>query len=148
MDIKSLMVGDWVLMKPFPNSEPIPNQIVGIEYNSWEGADYCDWVNCKEWGELSLNEIEPIPLTKEILEKIGFTDVINPPYKERVLHHVIDGYCVKINVVNKDANMIITPLAERTLVRRRADFIFPNPDYVHELQHAMRICGISKEIEL
>lgn len=133
MDIKSLMIGDWVMMKPFPNSEPFPNQIVGIEYNSWEGADYCDWVNCKEWGELSLNEIEPIPLTKEILEKNGFIrygtsyilkesmfELTNPSNPDRYL----DNYYIRLARQNK-----------RVM-------------YVHKLQHFMREFGIEKEIEL
>lgn len=127
------MIGDWVMMKPFPNSEPFPNQIVGIEYNSWEGADYCDWVNCKEWGELSLNEIEPIPLTKEILEKNGFIrygtsyilkesmfELTNPSNPDRYL----DNYYIRLARQNK-----------RVM-------------YVHKLQHFMREFGIEKEIEL
>ena len=76
---------------------------------------------------------QPIPLTAEILEKNGFTrfgtDYIlegehfgldNPSNPNNYL----DNYWLRISI--KAVNI----------------------EYVHELQHAMRLCGIEKEIEL
>ena len=89
------------------------------------------------------NEIEPIPLTPEILEKNGFEMVsdkngvpiyrikwpINRDYYFSVWTG-LDGYWnpvgfgVTIGGVQGDV------------------------DYVHQLQHALKLCGINKEIVL
>ena len=73
-------------------------------------------------------EVEPIPLTPEILEKNGFIKESreNPGFN---LQYCIltDGLWVGINGDN---------------------FLEGTQDYVHQLQHALKLCGIKKEIEL
>lgn len=63
--------------------------------------------------------LEPIPLTPEILEKNGFKAELGPGGRF-VLE--INGLCVTVQ--------------------------FSAIDYVHELQNALLLCGIEKEIEL
>ena len=82
--------------------------------------------------DISLKRCEPIPLSPEILEKNGFV-----PYEEDeesfhdencvFLKQSLGGYGVCI-----DKNRTISGLFH----------------YVHELQHALRLCGIEKEIVL
>ena len=69
--------------------------------------------------------IEPIPLTAEILEKNGF---------------VLDGE----SWWYKDFRIVLSSSKGVSLVcGRQIKFC-----YVHELQHALRLCGIDKEIIL
>lgn len=142
MKAEELMIGDWVMMKPFPDSEPIPNQIVGIEYNSWEGADYCDFVNCKDWDELSLNEIEPIPLTPQLLRRLGFE-------KRHNYWQLDEGWTItvlELNCVKPQVNVLITNY--NTIDKTDYDSGWQDIIYLHELQHAMKLCRIDKKFEL
>ena len=88
------------------------------------------------------NKFSPIPLTEEILEKNGFV------YKEEeetcateAFHHWwLEGSAFALNDDSwwrsiKDGNLHVK------------FGIFPLK-YVHQLQHALRLCGIDKTIEL
>jgi len=93
---------------------------------------------------LSVNGIEPIPLTAEILVKNGFETNGNAIWA---------AYCPE----DKHANLEISEhyyydgekteggfywtinCCEYDIIRLR---------YVHELQHALKLCGIEKEIQL
>lgn len=93
------------------------------------------------------DEIEPIPLTPEILEKNDFK-------KFPFLH--IEGqhqwtwwgntlisvilWCRELNDDTKDGMMLKIEAPTSTLCIK--------VNYVHELQHALRLCGIEKEIIL
>lgn len=89
------------------------------------------------------NEIEPIPISPEILEKNGFEMVLDkdklPTYRIKwtcnpnlyfTVFTGVDGYwnSVGFGVTIAGVNGAI--------------------DYVHQLQHAMKLCGINKEIVL
>ena len=124
LSVKSLQIGDWVIPHVY-DSALEPSKIVGIHYNSYKGKDYVDWVDCEVWDELSLSDIEPIPLTPEILEKNGF-------YENQ------DRWWWKDFYITLASTKALTLVCNRTI----------QFDYVHQLQHALRICGIEKEIEL
>lgn len=82
---------------------------------------------------LRLNEVQPIPLTPEILEKNGFEKVQNLlvlQWENGVYPSMIfveynpENYCLFIN-----------------------DMMFPKPvRFLHELHHILMDCGIEKEI--
>lgn len=81
----------------------------------------------------SLVIFEPIPLTLEILEKNGFEKHISDT--RMFFHH--DEYRLSYYLVNKHFtiyNQIDGSLVQRDIVN------------VHELQHALKLCGINKEI--
>lgn len=138
MKPKELMIGDWVMY------EGHPYQIRRIYGEDRDGNDY-PAVCIGKPNSIGLivegNEISPIPITPEILEKNGFEkngsyyilneciedgeDVIE--HYEIIYHN--DGFCSVQNIVTED----------------EISFYCPN---VHKLQQAMRLCGISKEIEL
>ena len=148
LSCKDLMVGDWVIPHFF-DSTLKPSKIVGIHYNSYKGKDYVDWVDCEVWDELCFYDIEPIPLTPEILEKNGWK-------------HEFDkkDYMVKYNLGEEGKNCwMMWAMKEHNLDIQRQDEhldvynlkvskVAIPCDYVHQLQHAMRICGIEKEIIL
>lgn len=133
MEAKELMIGDWVhnethLFGILHFSEDIKVM------NVYDGL--INYV-VEELGLITgyeLNECHPIPLTPEILEKNGFVFdncfwvIENPKYNAKTL---ITYYSVDDDVANAflghwafDENFAI--------------------DYVHELQHALRLCGLNE----
>ena len=129
MKATELMIGDWVLT--IMNK---PVQVVGLTTDCIETTE-------KE-GFFFEDYYDPIPLTPEILEKNGFTkmDGFTNAYQwwNKNKAHSIElffyfggdiGGILKINIeyYNK---------------------IDMRVDYVHELQHALKLCKINKEIVL
>ena len=74
---------------------------------------------------------KPIPLTPEILEKNGWEKTPT-------------GYVFYTDGKKYD-NSLWYIFGSNTFVVNTAEFQIK---YVHELQHALRLCGIEKEIEL
>lgn len=114
MKAEELMIGDWVLDKKTNR----PYKIIGTN------------------DLLFHDDYSHIPLTAEILEKIGFW------YEQNV------GY-----VMEEDEYEIIYDLWDHKLriLKNREQIL--NLEYwdemcVHQLQHALRLCNIEKEIEL
>lgn len=105
-----------------------------------------DWIYIKEYPSIaqptqvkkehfvrSLVEFEPIPLTTEIIEKNGFE-------KNRDYGYFIgqsnSGYYIYF-----DDNYLF--------IQAGYDAIeFVRCEYVHELQHALKLCGITKSIKV
>ena len=138
MKAEELMIGDWLFYKgqvaAFPfKVEQITKKKVGYHAEPCENRIHY----------LILSECDPIPLTPEILEKNGFKMVLDinklPTYRIKwtrnpnlyfTIFTGVDGYWnpvgfgVTIGGVNEEV------------------------DYVHQLQHALRICRINKEIVL
>lgn len=116
MKANELMIGDWV----------------SCDGKNYQIAEIGGMVCIEAEKELfaSFEDIEPIPLTPEILEKNGF--VYNDiPFVQSweqfglALYLGGDGY--RINC-GQNVAMII--------------------DSVHQLQHVLRLCGLEKEIVL
>lgn len=118
MKANELMIGDWVYLNYWDGK--YPQQIHGINYNSWRGEGYADWVDTDIDDEASIKNVEPIPLTAEILEKNGFKDE-----DADLLYTFYDGWNFEIH--NK--TMLVS-----------CGSIW----YVHELQHALRLCGLNE----
>ena len=123
MDAKELMIGDWVMnthnRKPEQVCE-VRERMVMLAYN-----DLYDY-----------DEIEPIPLTEEILKANGF-------YSERNIGYVYeDGeHEVIVDLWNHDYRILYN---RDVVVNIHCFFDIA----VHELQHALRLCGVEKEIKL
>lgn len=86
------------------------------------------------------DNVIPIPLTAEILEKIGFVRFYVNYWKMQVGN----GY---IELRPTEGNMAIWLDYDEDNDGIYADYILPYPDNLHELQHALRLCNIDKEIE-
>lgn len=116
-----LMIGDWVKF-------PIGNDKV-IDLPYIEGRGVCASFSASATlFPVEVYKLEPIPLTPEILEKNGFVYNESPFVQSweqfgLSLHLGGDGY--RINC-GQNVAMVI--------------------DSVHQLQHALRFCGIEKEI--
>lgn len=103
----------------FPNSIEKVQEIAYVE-----GKGYCaSFAVSATLFTIPIDKLEPIPLTKEILEK-------NFPYTEILVWYG-----------NEDKWYIECPAFEDLQVKIEIK-------YVHQLQHALRLVGIEKEVQL
>lgn len=126
LTIKDLMIGDWVYNTHNRQNErvqEIGSGLVMLDYNDLYEYD----------------EIEPVPITPEILEKNGF-EKIEAKYYRYFLEE--KDYYESVSVYfDEEANVQVRVLDGSEFKGRIK--------YIHELQQAMRLCGIKgKEIEL
>ena len=157
MKANELMIGDWVYAID-DNGEKHPCRVNDLEYdyiNKCDGfcVDFYGTEYNPEWPDVTFN-VEPIPLTPEILEKNGFrytgggdrSMMLLTPFDEPGLrYNIYVGLKYKtINVYSAFPNELKNG---RWRKHNSVDMEVSGP-YVHELQHALRICGIEKEIEL
>ena len=127
MKTNELMIGDWVLL------EGTPAKIVGVEI-------YCSnlyvQTNLKDAWYTS-NFVEPIPLTKEILEKNEF----KKDFELKGCYWRPD--CRKYCIVKEIETWYF---AFRHM--GGGHICISECNYVHELQHALRLCKVDKAIVL
>lgn len=127
MEAKELMQFDWVCLE----DDSTPRQVdfirtgeVGLYWNKIVTPPY----------------IKPIPLTPEILEKNGFVKLLNQYVlkadKEPFIHLILLD-----NLPNANGRMLVAIKDRYTNAKIAIT-------YVHELQHALRLCRIEKEIIL
>ena len=127
MKPEELMIGDWVSHE----GEPYQIRQLGIFGENRDGEDYPAVCVGKPKGIgliIERNEIEPILLTDEILEQNGF-ERVNGEYQD--VFYMCDGIELLIDNVYTLFGQYKMPIK-----------------YVHELQHAIRLCKINKEIKL
>jgi hypothetical protein len=134
MKAEEFMIGDWVLYNE------TPQQILEIS-----GID--DEVYLETDELVHQSEIQPIPLTPEILENNGFVEVKHY-YPYPTYEYVVDSQKFLIRVAfPKDSKA-----TERTkpFVEVDAEWCWHSGDceFFHELQHVLRYCKIKKEIVL
>lgn len=131
MKATELMIGNWVKIKG-DYGKPLKITTIDDTYNS---INYFDG---DAEGELTLqlNEIEPIPLTNEILEKSGFSCKGHDHYHfEWRDHYVLAAYPRfggSTEIFFQSYKM-----KYRGVIR-----------FVHQLQQALMFCEIEKEIVL
>lgn len=136
MKANELMIGDWVYNthnKQNEQVEEVGSNCVMLAYNDLYAFD----------------EIEPIPLTPEILEKNGFTGGKYKDYCGFVFYLSADGFReIGLTMSYKD-NILWCEKIKTNYPNSFGDkYSIHHLDYVHQLQHAMRLCGIEKEIVL
>lgn len=111
MKANELMIGDWVKC----------------------GSRYMKVTQLAE--DMDCDDIDPIPLTTEILEK---------NFEKKTFYGIYDDYFDLDIREYSDGLYIVT--------YHSCEFNIPDQtihlSWVHELQHFMRHCGIEKEIEL
>ena len=131
MKTDELMIGDWVVYRG------------DAEYTNPVRIEGMDILTCEliteDREDVGFDGIEPIPLTAEILEKNGLKpDTAEDAYK----------YCYRIESVS------IVECYANAGGRYRAIISFGDTRlritlmFVHQLQHALRLCEIEKEIKI
>lgn len=127
MEASELMIGDWVYIKDYPMIKS-PQRIRPEHFVR------------------SLVDFEPIPLTPEILEKNGFMkqeDGCFRYFKSYDENYYFGFESISYLFERKTAK--ITKEHSQSGLQERVEFTC---EYLHELQHALRLCGIEKTIEL
>lgn len=124
LKVTDLMVGDWVI------SIGAPHKIVGVRTDMLEPHIKTDMSDT--WYEEGIEDLlEPIPLTQEILEKNGLAnDLYGCHFKE-------DEY-MALEISSEEEGIYWTI--------NYNEYGILKLQYVHELQHALKLCGIDKEI--
>ena len=129
LKLKDVMCGDWVDVRKdaapdTPHFERItPSHLLRDEH--WYG----------------------IELTPEILEKNGFK-------RDPLWHHCdkdLDNYSISVQLgyANRIEYIKIAEKGKDNVIpSERTKLYLTHIKYVHELQHALRLCGIDKTIEL
>lgn len=148
MRLEELMIGDWVLH----DGESYQIRQLGIYGVNRDGDDYPAVCVGKPEGIgliIERNEIEPIPLTREILEKNGFTGGEYKSYTGDVWYLKEEGFRkIGLTMSRKESTLWgekIKPLYPDSIGHK---FAVPNIKFVHQLQHALRLCNITKEIKV
>lgn len=154
MKANELMIGDWVMCYS------MLHKITSVGTNV---AEIYDWQTSPRY--VDTEQLQPIPLTAEILEKNGWIKTHNRssigyythpdiPYLELDYHSVLSTwetykfYSLQAYRYYGEYKMYFPDV--RTVETDEEIFIPINEHlyYVHELQHALRLCGIEKDIEL
>ena len=146
MKAKELMIGDWVRIDEPDKYAGATGQIQSLMYNREDYVAYFNVFIQGKFGYVSRDvcgdDIRPIPLTAEILEKNGFENIGDDTYQleEKPCWFWVDFFRHTYGC-EYDTSTYEYEDDERRLK------LYGIPS-VHELQHALRICGIEKEIEL
>lgn len=138
IDIRDLRVDDWVMVYPWDETPWGPKKITGISFHSWKGTYFCSSVGVEECGEFPLDQIKPIPLTKEILEKNGFEEDGEGVYGDDN-SFFIPTYQNGFDTGTWEAHIEPTEGIGDFSGKLR---------YVHQLQNILRDAGIEKEITI
>ena len=134
MKANELMIGDWLLSYDDDELENIPVKVVSIDVDGWVFYEYPDKFIEEGW----CKNLYPVPLTNEILEQNGWKWNEYHTMMTLVVGSIHIGWgfykdCLSISDHSDDGDCQITSL---------------KCEYVHQLQHVLKICEIEKEIEL
>lgn len=147
MKANELMIGDWVCVtKNFTQKYHKIRALSNDEGAVFRGI-YVNEYGVKNPSIFSPNDTEPIPLTKEILEKNGFKR--NPLW-----HHCdkdLDDYSISVQLgyANRIEYVKIAEKGKDNVIpSERTKLYLTHIKYVHELQHVLRLCRINMIIEL
>ncbi len=131
MKAEDLMIGDWVSFRSAfldrVDGIAIGGHSVHLEHDRWQ----------------PVSDLKPIPITPEILKKNGFSlDEFGEWYEREVLVKERNHW---VNVAFRNDGVAVYDL---DILTGGKSSICVHKNYVHELQHALRLCGIDKEIVL
>lgn len=154
MKVNELMIGDWVKIKTYGISDKyemtetyIYVKVVGIgsgliivELNNDIKEPYRIYENTK---------IVPIPLTSEILETNGFIYQKNSGAFIVYVEESYSNQTVEVTLFNVESKFrnIQLHICESNSSQETILHLM-KCNYVHQLQHTLRLCGIEKEIIL
>lgn len=148
MKAEELMIGDYI-KHGFGGIGKVTELSKGIVTVYDKGLDDGEG-NCEV--NFAENEIQPIPLTPEILEKSDFKkDAFTNLSPDYYFDNDEYSICVNLNsTCDKSKSMWIEKRSSRFTVsiEETRHSLDKRPLYVHQLQHALKLCGIEKTIEL
>lgn len=145
MRAKDLMIGDWVY-------DIILQGYTKVEVLTLSGIK--GTIHDNVWHEKTF---EPILLTPEILEKNGFIKDKGNEYS--ITYHILIPTGYEKNSYTIQITFYKVPLAGVNVLFKCWGWLPPdncgmndihicNVEYVHNFQHALKLCGIEKEIQI
>lgn len=146
MKANELMIGDWIRIDEPDKYAGATGQIQSLMYHREDDAAYFNVFIQGKFGYVSIDvcsdDIRPIHLTADILEKNGFENIGDDTYQleEKQCWFWVDFFRHTYGC-EYDTSTYEYEDDEHRLK------LYGIPS-VHELQHALRLCGIEKEIEL
>ena len=150
MKPEELMIGDWVCYSKANKYYTRVNEIRHTEApldDQWyiEGMrSDNDKINPNALEYFAVEMLSPVPLTPEILKKNGFEYYDNPV--KVLMTNTINGHYVEIRLDRKE--IAIWYDYDKNNDSVYSDCLFPLPYWLHDFQHALRLCGINKEITI
>lgn len=130
LKISDLSVGDWVQDK-----NGIYAKVIGIE--NWSDGYFLNIeLHGVNVGVTPLASVHPIPITAEILEKNGFERSTS----QFIVYHTDK---VWISYDKPSATWSVTMYINDFTSNLHANIL-----HIHQLQHALRLAGLDKEINL
>ena len=133
MKATDLMLGSYVKVKP-------SGMIIKVAAIHQKKVGYHSCQSKLEWVRRDL--IEPIPLTPETLEKNGFESII-AIFNELTYQYASKNEECRVRVFINDKN-----IATGIEIDSKVCWLNCDCSFVHELQHALRLCDVGKEIVL
>ncbi len=140
------MIGDWVdFYHPYePEKKIVTRHRITDIYGSCLGG----LVGISNRNNpVHVDHIEPIKITPEILEKNGFI-------RDPLWHHCdkdLDNYSISVQLgyANRiEYIKIVEKGKDNVIPSERTKMYLTHIKYIHELQRALRLCGIENEIVL
>ena len=140
MKANELMVRDWVCLPSIMSDDKYPVQVLEIQDDCIKY--YCGGKKMM----VRFKYIEPVPITLEILEKNGFKPYIPEGHLETVYA------CQDVSKAVANELYALWPYQDGSfylLLRVNGkDMVRMDVHYIHQLQHALGLCEIDKNIEL
>jgi len=131
MKITELMIGDWVRVK-----DNIGNIKVLEILNYGVNPALCT---------IRFKDLEPIPLTKNILEKNGFKEPSNQQPTGYYLQKIEKGLECWDMVIHLHPDSLCQVTIEHSEDDVVGSLIYAQEiHHVHQLQHTLRLCGLSE----
>lgn len=154
MKIEDLQIGDYLQYTADDGKDYVVMvlQLAKDGYHK-EGVIFIPpWDKDAAW-DVSLSQVRPIPLTEEILKKNGFrfdgsgqsSMMLMTPWEEQGIR-----WNIYVGLKHRTIDVHAAHPEERSPGWRKSNKVVLTVCgcYVHELQHALRLCGINKEIKL
>lgn len=138
MKLTDLAIGDLILINNTPHKiqaiDSIDAEIYADDELYYVGEDRYH----------SEDKIEGMPITPEILEKNGFYDLNTQWYYKRFLSN--DCFDIHISLVYREIEVskVYGVGTECENVEYDSTIVFGNDICVHEMQNALRLCGLNE----
>lgn len=137
MQAEQLMIDDWVL-DPFDE----PTRISAI--HNFDDVEINKDLDSNQYFAAAVIDLNPVPITGEILEQNGWKH-FSKDNKKLDFHNTEHWLLDKCEAWRLNDNTI---LYFRIQSNDHHTQYVGKIQYVHELQHALRLCGIEKDIAL
>lgn len=144
MKANEIQIGDWV----YSTFSKLPCKVTYLKLHE---SGYASVETTNVVGVKDIESLSPIPITPEILEKNGFEKTQIYGEKQDDIFQCFDGEII-IEVGIYDPNFILihyryeTPDGINSGELSSIVKVDGGKFYLHELQHALLLCGIEKEI--